>query len=214
MFARLLRRAIALPARLHNRFEVRRARTERGQSFVEFALVLPMLLVLLLGIADFGRVFSAGITVEALSRNAAEATAQEYLQWRRAAGGSEPAAAYYTLALAKASAVACSEAKTLPNFVGTASTCSMPITGACIHDEWGDHCGSLGATAPSECSSLTAWPPTLADQPGGLPYVQVKACYRFTTLMNISALHLPFSSSLTIGDIWLQKTRSFTVADY
>ena len=41
--------------------------TPRGQSLVEFALVLPMLLVLLLGIADFGRVFQAGITTEAAS---------------------------------------------------------------------------------------------------------------------------------------------------
>ena len=46
--------------------------SRRGQSLVEFALVLPMLLVLLLGVADFGRVFAAGITIEAAARNAAE----------------------------------------------------------------------------------------------------------------------------------------------
>src|SRR5690606_20209344 len=44
---------------------LRTRRPERGQSLVEFALVLPMLLVLLLGIADFGRVFAAGILLEA-----------------------------------------------------------------------------------------------------------------------------------------------------
>src|SRR6187551_418376 len=57
-----------------------RGRSRRGQSMVEFALLLPMLLVLLLGVADFGRVFAAGITIEAAARNAAEAAAQEYLR--------------------------------------------------------------------------------------------------------------------------------------
>src|SRR6187401_3080262 len=57
--------------------------SRRGQTLVEFALVLPMLLVLLLGIADFGRVFQAGITIEAAARNAAEAAAQEYVQMVR-----------------------------------------------------------------------------------------------------------------------------------
>src|SRR5437868_2771020 len=51
----------------------------RGQSVVEFALVLPVLLVLAIGVADFGQVFAAGITVEAAARNGAEAAAQEYL---------------------------------------------------------------------------------------------------------------------------------------
>ena len=54
---------------------IQRKRSPRGQSLVEFALVLPMLLVLLLGIADFGRVFAAGIILEAASRNGAEAAA-------------------------------------------------------------------------------------------------------------------------------------------
>ncbi len=47
----------------------------RGQSLVEFALVLPLLLILLLGVADFGRVFAAGITLEAAARNASEVVA-------------------------------------------------------------------------------------------------------------------------------------------
>ena len=52
----------------------------RGQTMVEFALILPLLLVFLLGVVDFGRIFTAGITMEAAARNAAEAAAQEYQQ--------------------------------------------------------------------------------------------------------------------------------------
>jgi Flp pilus assembly protein TadG len=37
-----------------------RRRTASGQSLVEFALVIPILLVLFIAIADFGRVFVAG----------------------------------------------------------------------------------------------------------------------------------------------------------
>ena len=55
-------------------------RSRRGQSMVEFALVLPMLLILLLGIVDFGRVFQAGIVTEAAARNGAEAGALERLR--------------------------------------------------------------------------------------------------------------------------------------
>jgi hypothetical protein len=189
-------------------------RDPRGQSLVEFALVLPMLLVLLLGIADFGRVFSAGITMEALSRNAAEAAAQEYLQLRRATPGVEPPTTAYDAVLARAATVACDEAKILPNHAGAGTTCSMPVVAACVHDEWGDHCGGASATPPSECSELTAAPTALPSQPGGLPYVQVKTCYRFTTLISLSNLSLPFGWSLTLGDIWLQRDRSFSVADY
>jgi hypothetical protein len=190
------------------------AGSHRGQSFVEFALVLPMLLVLLLGIADFGRVFAAGITTEAMSRNAAEAAAQEYLQARRAAKPSPPLSDAYVAVRTRAQEVACEEAKTLPNWAASGGTCSMPIVASCVHDEWGDHCGAPAVPIPPGCTELASWPPTLPDQAGGLPYVWVSACYRFTTLFNISDLHLPFGWSLTLGDIWLQRERVFTVADY
>lgn len=188
--------------------------SRRGQSLVEFALVLPMLLVLLLGIADFGRVFAAGITVEAMARDAAEAAAQEYLQMRRAAAPAQPSTAAYGAAFARATEVACEEAETLPNHAASGAACIMPVLGACVHDEWGTHCSPPTSAPPGSCTQMMSWPPLLEDQLGGLPYVQVNACYRFTTLINLSNLQLPLGWSLSLGDIWLQRERVFTVADY
>jgi hypothetical protein len=189
------------------------APSRRGQTLVEFALVLPMLLVLLLGIADFGRVFAAGITMEALTRDAAEAASQEYLQLRRAAAG-PPSVGAYAAVHARAQEVACEEAERLPNRSMSAGSCTMPVIGSCIHDEWGDHCSSPSAPVPAACSTMASWPPPLTNQPGGLPYVQVNACYRFTTIINLTGLRLPLGWSLSLGDIWLQRERVFTVADY
>lgn len=50
-------------ARLH--------KDDEGQSLLEFALVLPVLLLVLLGIIDFGRVLSAYYIVDAAARDAA-----------------------------------------------------------------------------------------------------------------------------------------------
>lgn len=50
-------------------------RREEGQAMVEMALVLPILLLLLLGIVEFGRVFNAFITVNHVSREGARAAA-------------------------------------------------------------------------------------------------------------------------------------------
>ena len=39
-----------------------RTRTERGQSMVEFTLALPVVLLLIFGLLEFGRVINAEIT--------------------------------------------------------------------------------------------------------------------------------------------------------
>ncbi|MEJ7804137.1 MAG: TadE/TadG family type IV pilus assembly protein [Candidatus Limnocylindria bacterium] len=194
-------------------------RSRRGQSLVEFALVLPMLLVLLLGVADFGRVFQAGIVVEASARNAAEAAAQEYLQLKRGLTTLGPDE--YMRVHAVALETVCKEAERLPNRAGAMGSCTMPAAGVCIHDDeaeipgyaGGGWCGTEQGASPSECSDIrSTWSP--GKPVDGLPYVEVRLCYRFTTLFNLQDLQLPLANGLSIGDIWLQKDRAFTVADY
>lgn len=46
-------------------------RRERGQSLVEFSIVLPVFMVLLMGVLDFGRVIWATNTLQAAAREAA-----------------------------------------------------------------------------------------------------------------------------------------------
>lgn len=43
-------------------------RNEEGQSMVEFALLLPILMIILLGIVEFGFMFNAQITLNSASR--------------------------------------------------------------------------------------------------------------------------------------------------
>ena len=204
-----------------------RGRTARkGQSLVEFALVLPMLLVLLLGIADFGRVFHAGIVVEAAARNAAEAAAQEYLQLRRET--TTLTTTDYDRIHAVAQETVCDEASRLPDKVGSGSTCTMPASAVCIHDDPANlpgysGCGTGGAGAPGDCvirdSAGTVvggvkqapWPSLWL---GRLPSVEVRVCYRFLTIFPLQNLQLPLATGLSLPDIWLQKDRAFTVADY
>lgn len=197
----------------------------RGQSLVEFALTLPMLMILLLAVADFGRLFSHGIILEAAARNGAEAAAQEYVQLQR----NQPFgmldateyAALHTLALESL----CEEADTLPNrVVTTPPTCDMPYAAVCIHDAaagddvgLGGACGSEAAGAPPECSVMDhAWTATIeqTDPPTALPYVEVRTCYRFTTLFSLTDLKLPFGWSLSVGEVWLQRDRVFVAGTY
>jgi hypothetical protein len=183
-----------------------------------------MLLILLLGIADFGRVFQAGITIEAAARNAAEAAAQEYTQLvRNKSGGildGDDYESLHNVALAKA----CSEAGTLPNQVMSGTACSMPHTAVCIHD--GNDmagCGAEAGAASADCDGMAdpAWEDDNAatDPDGGgpllpLPYVEVRVCYRFTTLFNLADVDLPFGWGISVGEVWLERTRQFAVGDY
>jgi hypothetical protein len=198
-----------------------RTRSERGQSLVEFALVLPLLLVVLLGVADFGRVFTASITVEAAARNGAEAAAQEYLQLSQKSGGVLNAADYAALHKVALDAV-CAESEPLPNKVVVGGNCTMPLTAVCIHDGVDPGCGSEKDPSVTQCTgvnNVTTWTnansgPLLGSPPTALPYVEVRLCYRFTTLFNLGNMELPFGWSLSLGDIWLQRDREFAVANY
>src|SRR5262245_37432777 len=45
--------------------------SQPGQALVEFGLMLPVMLILFLGIIDFGRAFYAGVVAEQAARDAA-----------------------------------------------------------------------------------------------------------------------------------------------
>jgi Flp pilus assembly protein TadG len=74
-------------------------RAERGQSLVEFAMVAPLVLVLLFAIVDFGRAFQSWITVTNAAREGARlaatgATQQDVVaRVQTAASGLSPALA-------------------------------------------------------------------------------------------------------------------------
>ena len=71
-----IRRSIGLhrPGRVGER--------QHGQSLVEFALLLPLMLLLMVAIADFGRLFNSMIAVESAAREAADYGAmQGKLKW-------------------------------------------------------------------------------------------------------------------------------------
>lgn len=194
---------------------------------VEFMLVLPLLLVLFLGIADFGRVFATGITLEAAARNAAEIVAEEYRrsppdgvyadQTLPAPSPGNPA--FYQPLHELAARAACREAAGLDGstFDPDTDQCPfdsgagewMPVFLVCIHDNADPLCDqpAFGATIPPQCSALLN--PPVNTMEGGdehSRYVEVRICYRFSMLIQLPVLPL--------DDVWLQKTRVFTVAYY
>lgn len=54
---------------------MRKPQSERGSVAVEFALILPVLVALLLGVVEFGRAYNAQITVTAAAREGARVMA-------------------------------------------------------------------------------------------------------------------------------------------
>ena len=203
---------------------IRGAHAGRGQTVTEFAFVLPLLMILLLAIADFGRVFQAAIVVQSAARAAAEAAAVEYLRTEDIrtsppAGWSQ--AAYFDQIHEVASIAACQEARILPNTTyeaGPPIRCSTwPAVSVCVHDAdtvdpaCGTTLGGFGS-GTADCPELSAAWATTEDAQSH-DYVEVRTCYRFTTLFNLQ-ISLPMGAALNIGEIHLQSKGAFVVADY
>ncbi|MDQ2636252.1 MAG: pilus assembly protein [Actinomycetota bacterium] len=94
----------------------------RGQALVEFGLILPLVLFLLLGIFDFGRLFSSAVAIESAAREAADYGSLYRWHWT---------AANTPLTEAEMERRACTAASTLPDYdepSGTVdhATCTNP----------------------------------------------------------------------------------------
>lgn len=176
-------------------------------------------MIFLLGVADFGRIFAAGITQEAAVRDAAEAGAVQWLQLCAQHPVTTPPCASglvqtdYNSLHDLALDVACREAEKMPGRVMDGSgKCTMPIIAVCVHDDHaaggGDAtCGVEAPAAGGPCYEMDdAWSSARAGPASGRPYVEVRMCYRFDPLF-------PFALA-GWGSIWLQKANNFAVTNY
>ena len=136
-----------------SRLQRRRPGRDRssGQSLVEFALVVPILIIVFVAVADFGRIFAASIAIEAATRDAAEAVANRYLinpPGSLDAPAPAGTTAYYGPLHDYGAGVVCAELRTLPNtnFDSGSATCpDMPVVMVCIHDSQDPSCSTLSS---------------------------------------------------------------------
>lgn len=110
---------------------------DRGQSIVEFALVLPLMLIMLLGIIDLARIYTTMMSVESAAREAADfGTTLGAGKWQTGAP--------MDATVAEMERRACVAASDLPDY---ADPDDDPQTGGCTNPSF-SYCVSTSVGAP------------------------------------------------------------------
>jgi hypothetical protein len=147
-----------------------RRKGERGQSLVELAIFVPIVIVLLLAVGDLARAFATMITVESAAREAADWGAFRPGNW-------DTVVPQYPVTVTEMERRACTASLELPDYAGASdgSTCTNPSFNCAI-----------GTTSnPSgSCSS-----PTTCDVDPC--YVKVTLGYDFDLIAPSEFLALP-----------------------
>ncbi len=150
---------------------------EKGQSAVEFALVVPVLVLLLVVIADFGRVFFVSIAV----KNAARAGAQYGSQTNTTAGDFAGMAQETCNDYSSATAGTCAASPcTCGPLTSTASQCT---------------CGIANPPTDPACSTISST--YCAHATSKAVFVTVNTSATFNTILNYQWAGLPSSFTLT-----------------
>ncbi len=167
----------------------------RGQSLVEFALVLPIVLLLLVGVADMARVYTTMITVESAAREAADFGSYGSNNW---------SADNRASTLAAIEERACVASRHLTDYDGTRTTCSNPTVTTTLLLP-----GGAPATESSGCDQ--------ADRVGGPCRVQVDLDYTFDLIvpiaLDINGVRYGFPESLTFRRTAIFANSDFLLAD-
>jgi hypothetical protein len=96
-------------------------RQSHGQSVVEFALVLPLLVILMIAIVDLARIYTTLLSVESAAREAADFGSFGSQKWNVAVYSALPDGTE-----AKMERRACVAASDLPDYAGPDSDCTNP----------------------------------------------------------------------------------------
>src|SRR5262249_47490444 len=133
-------------------------RRPRGQSVVEFALVAPILLFMVIAIADFGRLYTAAVAIESAAREAADYGAFDANHW----SSSNPANITATLAEMQKRACTAAAGSHLEGYAGAPdnTTCTNPTFSCTL--EWGGSSASCdssgGMVGGNDCSAIATQP--------------------------------------------------------
>jgi Flp pilus assembly protein TadG len=164
--------------------------SERGQALAEFALLVPLMLLLAVALGDFGRLFNAAIAIESAAREAADYGAmQGTLKWKMTDAGllDENMRGMRTRA--------CTAASTLSDYVGDPPgtldmTCTNPTFAYDIEPP---------PTYSGDCSTQAEF-----DDPC---IVHVTMTYDFHMFLNFpplpSVIHMTRESRFAISDLGL-----------
>jgi Flp pilus assembly protein TadG len=164
----------------------RRRRSERGQSIVEFALILPVLAFLMVAIVDLARIYTTMLSVESAAREAADYGSFGSQKWA-------PAPAV-TTTVAEMEHRACVASSDLTDYAGTATTCTNPSFSYELSMDngasWTDYAST--AVSGSPCDSETREPPC---------WVKATLTYQFNLLVPLNfevfGVHYGIPNSLT-----------------